>query len=214
MWIHKRKNWHDFIWNDKVIAYKLAEIRHQQGFLLGRMQELGFELKQEANLNTLTRDVIKSSAIEGENLNREEVRSSIARRLGIDIGGLVSTSRSVDGIVEVMLDATQKFSDPLTKTRLFNWQAALFPTGRSGMKQINQDPVNERQNNILNMMLKDDFKGYMNTSKYAKLAACSNDTALRDIQDLKARRILVQNEGGGRSTSYRLQKKSMDLLTL
>jgi len=364
MWIHEHKDWPNFIWDDKVLSSDLAEIRHRQGHLLGRMDGLGFELKREASLSTLTNDVVKSSAIEGETLRPEEVRSSIARRLGMDIAGLIPASRDVEGIVEMMLNATQKFEMPLTKERLFDWHAALFPTGRSGMhritvgawrtaeagpmqvvsgpighekvhfeapragkldpemmaflewfdaenkidpviragiahlwfvtihpfedgngriaraiadmalaradgasdrfyslssqieserkdyydqlerqqrgtpditswlkwfleclgyaisnaedalgtvlhkarlwEQINQKPVNERQRLIINRMLEDDFQGHMNTSKYAKLAKCSNDTALRDIQELKARSIFVQNPGGGRSTSYRL----------
>ena len=334
---------------------KLADIRHRQGRLLGRMEGLGFELKQEATLITLTSDVVKSSAIEGENLHPEEVRSSIARHLGIDIAELIPASRDVESIVEMMLDATQRFSKPLTKERLFDWHAALFPTGRSGMHRItvggwrtidagpmqvvsghipsadqleiemaafirwfesqdhidpvlragiahlwfvtihpfedgngriaraiadmalaradgisdrfyslstqmeserrdyydqlekqqrstpeitgwlawfldclgraissteqtlgnvlfkarlwdkiNQNPINERQRLIINRMLEDKFEGHMNTSKYAKLAKCSNDTALRDIQDLKLRGIFIQNPGGGRSTNYRL----------
>ncbi len=364
MWIHEYQNWPNFKWDSKTLANKLADLRHRQGRLLGRMEGLGFELKREASLSTLTNDVVKSSAIEGENLNHDEVRSSIARRLGIDIAGLIPASRNVEGIVEMMLDATQGFSKPLTKMRLFDWHAALFPTGRSGMHRIivggwrtidvgpmqvvsgaigrekvhfeapsadriekemeaflawfenqsdvdpvlragiahlwfvtihpfedgngriaraiadmalaraegipdrfyslstqieserksyydqlekqqrrtpeiigwlewflnclgraissaeetlgnvlfkaqlwnklNQNPINERQRLIINRMLEDDFKGYMNTSKYAKLAKCSNDTALRDIQDLKARGIFIKNPGGGRSTSYRL----------
>jgi Fic family protein len=362
MWIHEHDNWPDFTWDAKVLASKLADARHQQGRLLGRMEGLGFDLCREASLETLTSDVVKSSAIEGEILNPEEVRSSIARRLGLDMAGLIPASRHVEGIVEMMLDATQKFSKPLTKDRLFGWHAALFPTGRSGMlkiivggwrtaetgamqvvsgpagrekvhfeapsaerleeemmaffawfekkadldavlkagiahfwfvtihpfedgngrmaraigdmalaradgtadrfyslsaqiererkayydhlerqqrselditewlswfldclghaitsaettlgnvlfkaalwKKINQYPVNDRQRNVINRMLEDSFKGFINTSKYAKLSKCSNDTALRDIQDLVARDIFQQNEGGGRSTSY------------
>ncbi|GER01507.1 cell division protein Fic [Iodidimonas gelatinilytica] len=364
MWIHEHQDWPAFTWDAEALASKLADIRHRQGRLLGRMEGLGFELKREASLRTLTNDVVKSSAIEGENLNPEEVRSSIARRLGIDIAGLIPASRDVEGIVEMMLDATQQFSKPLTKDRLFDWHAALFPTGRSGMHKItvgdwrtiasgpmqvvsgpigkekvhfeapsaerlekemssflewvasddgtdpvikagiahlwfvtihpfedgngriargigdmalaradgtpdrfyslssqieaerkqyydrleaqqratpditgwlswfldclgraisnaeatlgnvlfkaqlwdiiNQKPVNDRQRLIINRMLEDDFEGFMNTSKYAKLAKCSNDTALRDIQELKERNIFIQNPGGGRSTSYRL----------
>jgi Fic family protein len=364
MWIHEHKNWPSFTWDAEALVHKLADIRHRQGRLLGRMEGLGFELRQEASLSTITNDVVKSSAIEGEDLNSEEVRSSIARRLGIDIAGLIPTSRDVEGIVDVMLDATQQYSRPLTKERLFDWHAALFPTGRSGMHKIvvggwrtidagpmqvvsgpigkekvhfeapsaerletemkkflvwlaqedntdpvikagiahfwvvtihpfedgngriaraigdmalaradgaserfyslssqieverkhyydqletqqratpditgwlswfldclgraisnaeltlgnvlfkahlwdmvNQRPVNGRQRQIINRMLEDDFKGFINTSKYAKLAKCSNDTALRDIQELKERGIFIQNPGGGRSTSYRL----------
>jgi Fic family protein len=330
------------------------------------MEGLGFELKREASLNTLTNDIVKSSAIEGETLNPQEVRSSIARRLGMDIAGLIPASRNVEGIVEMMLDATQQCFKPLTEDRLFDWHSALFPTGRSGMHKItvggwrtinaghmqvisgpigkekihfeapsaerlekemetfiiwfagrtdidpvikagiahfwfvtihpfedgngriaraigdmalaradgtqdrfyslssqieaernnyydqlekqqratpditdwlswfldclgraidnaettlgnvlfkaklwdmiNQKPVNDRQKAIINRMLEDDFEGLMNTSKYAKLAKCSNDTALRDIQELKDREIFIQNPGGGRSTSYRLRE--------
>lgn len=364
MWVHEHQNWPNFTWDVGSLVSKLADIRHRQGRLLGRMEGLGFELKCEASLSTLTNDVVKSSAIEGENLNLEEVRSSIARRLGIDIAGLIPASRDVEGIVEMMLDATQQFSKPLTKDRLFDWHAALFPTGRSGTHKItvggwrtidagpmqvvsgpigkekvhfeapdadrlekemhaflkwfgnnddidpvikagiahlwfvtihpfedgngriaraigdmalaradgtqdrfyslssqieverkhyydqlekqqratpditdwlswfldclgraisnaettlgnvlfkaqlwdtiNQKPVNDRQRLIINRMLEDDYEGFMNTSKYAKLAKCSNDTALRDIQELKERGIFIQNPGGGRSTSYRL----------
>ena len=364
MWVHEHQNWPNFTWDVGSLVSKLADRRHRQGRLLGRMEGLGFELKCEASLSTLTNDVVKSSAIEGENLNPEEVRSSIARRLGIDIAGLIPASRDVEGIVEMMLDATQQFSKPLTKDRLFDWHAALFPTGRSGTHKItvggwrtidagpmqvvsgpigkekvhfeapdadrlekemhaflkwfgnnddidpvikagiahlwfvtihpfedgngriaraigdmalaradgtqdrfyslssqieaerkhyydqlekqqratpditdwlswfldclgraianaetilgnvlfkaqlwdkiNQKRVNDRQRLIINRMLEDDYEGFMNTSKYAKLAKCSNDTALRDIQELKERGIFIQNPGGGRSTSYRL----------
>ena len=364
MWIHKHQSWPDFTWDAGELASELADIRHRQGRLLGRMEGLGFELKREANLSTLTSDVVKSSAIEGENLNPPEVRSSIARRLGIHIASPVPADEGVEGIVEIILDATQQFSEPLTKKRLFDWHAALFPTGRSGMRRIavggwrsvesgsmqvvsgpmgrekvhfeapdaerlehemtgflawfenkddtdpvlragiahlwfvtihpfedgngriaraiadmalaraegmgnrfyslssqfeserkdyyyqlekqqraapevtgwlkwfldclgraianaedalsavlfkarlwekaNRQPVNERQRLIINRMLEDDFKGHMNASKYAKLAKCSPDTALRDIRNLKSRGIFIQNPGGGRSTSYRL----------
>ena len=365
MWIHEHQAWPNLTWDAEALESKLGDIRYRQGRLLGRLDGLGFELKREASLNTLTSDVVKSSAIEGENLNPEEVRSSIARRLGIDIAGLIPASRDVDGVVEMMLDATQQFSTQLTTDRVFDWHAALFPTGRSGMHKItvggwrsdesgpmqvvsgplgkekihfeapsagrveqemnaflawfeakdttdlviragiahlwfvtihpfedgngriaraicdmslaradgtpdrfyslssqieaereqyyvqlerqqraapditlwlswflecygraidnaettlgnvmfkaqlwdvvNQQPVNDRQRLIINRMLEDDFEGFMNTSKYATLAKCSNDTSLRDIQDLKARGILRQNPGGGRSTSYRLR---------
>lgn len=114
----------------------LIEVRHKQGKLLGEMENLGFGLQTEANLRTLTLDVIKSSEIEGEILDAHQVRSSIAKRLGLDIAGLVPVDREVEGVVEMMLDATQNFSDPLTDERLFGWHAALFPTGRSGMQKI------------------------------------------------------------------------------
>lgn len=369
MWIHEQPKWPNFTWDAEKLTSKLADIRHSQGLLLGRMEGLGFELKREANLNILTKDVVNTSAIEGENLNSEEVRSSIARRLGINIAGLVPSSRNVEGIVEIMLDATCQFNKPLTKERLWDWHAALFPTGRSGLhritigqwrtldagpmqvvsgpigrekvhfeapsadrlahemdlflawfesdididpvlkagiahlwfvtihpfedgngriaraiadmalaradrmpdrfyslstqiaserkdyynelekqqhsspeithwlkwfldclgrsisgaehtlahvifkaklwNKINMESINKRQRLIINRMLENDFKGHMNTSKYAKLAKCSADTALRDIQDLKFRGIFVQNPGGGRSTSYRLPDNVM-----
>ncbi len=136
MWIHEHPNWPNFTWNDEVISTQLADTRYRQGRLLGRMEGLEFNLKQEASLNTLTYDVVKSSAIEGEKLNPKEVRSSIARRLGIDFTGLVPSGGDIEGIVAMMLDATQQFSKPLTKSRLFDWHATLFPTGRSGMHRI------------------------------------------------------------------------------
>jgi len=332
------------------------------------MEAFGFDLRAEASLTVLTSDVVNSSAIEGEVLNREEVRSSIARRLGLDVAGLPKPGRDVEGVVEMMLDATQNFEAPLTKERLFNWHAALFPTGRSGMgritvggwrpneagamqvvsgpigrekvhfgapaaerldsemtallgwfnaappldpvlkaavahfwfvtihpfedgngriaraiadmalaradgtkerfysmsaqieverkdyyrqleaaqrgdlditswltwflgclgralegaeqvlasvlykaklwQRINRRPVNDRQRLVINRML-DGFQGFLTTSKYAKLAKCSPDTALRDIRELLERRVLVQNSGGGRSTSYRLADPEM-----
>jgi Fic family protein len=115
---------------------KLAEVRHKQGRLLGRLESLGFPQRQEAILSTLTADVLKSSEIEGESLDAEMIRSSIARRLGIDIGGLKAVDRNVEGVVEMMLDATGNFSQPLTRERLFAWHASLFSTGRSGMRPI------------------------------------------------------------------------------
>jgi Fic family protein len=331
------------------------------------MESIGFDLRVEASLATLTDDVVKSSAIEGENLDRQEVRSSIARRLGLDIAGLPVAGRHVEGIVDMMLDATQNYAQPLTAERLFGWHAALFPTSRSGMRRIavgawrspeagpmqvvsgpygrervhfeapaadrlgaemaafigwfngpdsdpakldpvlksgiahfwfvtihpfedgngriaraiadlalaraddcrerfysmsaqieadrkvyyaelesqqrgdldvtpwlgwylacldralsradaalssvlgkarlwdiiNQAPVNDRQRLVINRLL-DGFDGPLSTAKYAKLAKCSPDTALRDIQGLVDRGILTQNPGGGRSTNYRL----------
>ena len=363
-YIHEQPEWPDFTWNDHELSPALAELRHRQGRLLGRMEALGFDLRAEASLSMLTSDVLTSSAIEGEHLNPEEVRSSIARRLGLDVGGYVPASRDVEGIVEMMLDATQNYDQPLSDERLFDWHAALFPTGRSGMHRItvaawrpeeagqmqvvsgpvggekvhfeapvagrldhemtaflgwfnaangapdpilkaaiahfwfvtihpfedgngriaraiadmalaradqskerfysmsaqieaerkeyyqqlesqqrgnldmtgwlewfldcldralsraertlesvlnkarlwdkiNRIPVNGRQRFIINRML-DGFMGHMNTSQYASIANCSNDTALRDLRELVKRGILVQNPGGGRSTSYRL----------
>lgn len=361
--IYERPGWPKFLWDADALASVLAAVRHKQGLLLGKMDALGFDLRAEASLTVLTSDVVKSSAIEGESLNPDEVRSSLARRLGLEIAGLPKAGRDVEGVVEMMLDATQNFESPLTEDRLFDWHAALFPTGRSGMRRItvgawrpkkagpmqvvsgpvghekvhyeapdadrleaemsafldwfnapattdpvlkaalahfwfvtihpfedgngrisraiadmalaradrakerfysmssqieaerkdyylqleiaqrgglditlwlewflgcldrtvegaqetlsavlykaklwqriNRDPVNERQRSIINRML-NGFKGHLSTSKYAKLAKCSTDTALRDIRELVARGILVQNPAGGRSTSYRL----------
>jgi len=361
--IHELAAWPHFSWDDGALAGILAAVRHKQGRHLGKMESLGFELRAEASLTTLTDEVVKSSAIEGEHLDPAEVRSSIARKLGLDVAGLPKPGREVEGIVEMMLDATQNFEAPLTAERLSGWHAALFPTGRSGIsritvgawrtaesgpmqvvsgpigrekvhyeapaaerleaemesylqwfnappkvdpvlraaiahfwfvtihpfedgngriaraiadmalaradktkerfysmssgieterreyyiqlesaqrgnlditewlvwflgcldrtidgangkltsvlhkarvwKRINLNPVNDRQRNVINRML-DDFKGHLTTSKYAKLAKCSNDTALRDIRELLARGIVAQNSGGGRSTSYRI----------
>lgn len=368
MWIHEYQNWTDFTWDAAALSPKLAAVRYKQGRLLGRMESLGFSLKQEAYLKTITNEVVKSTAIEGEILNPGEVRSSIARRLGMNISDAIPASRDVEGIVELMLDATQQFSKPLTKERLFDWHAALFPMGRSGMRpiaagqwrsldvgpmqvvsgpigresvhfeapsadrldaemsgflswfnqkntldsvfragiahfwfvtihpfedgngriaraigemalsraddtanrfyslssqielerkeyyvqlerqqrsspdltpwldwflscleraiissdrtldhvmfkaklweNISKCPLNERQRMIIGRMLDESFQGYMNTSKYAKLAKCSNDTALRDMQSLKANGIFIQNPGGGRNTSYKLTNTS------
>ncbi len=365
-YIHQLEDWPDFQWDSERLIPLLAEIRYRQGRLLGQMQLQGFRLhhlQEEANLVTLTAEIVKSSAIEGEQLDPEQVRSSIARHLGMDIGGIPQVARHIDGIVEMMLDATRSHSEPLTQDRLFGWHAALFPTGRSGMRDITVgawrpseadpmqvvsgpmgrekihfeapeaerlqnemtaflewfntpsqiDPVvkaaiahfwfvtihpfadgngriaraiaetalaradesseryysmsaqiesernkyydslkngqqmtlditrwlvwfleclgraidgaqdtlaavlrktriwekvnvlsiNDRQHTIITRLL-DDFEGNLNTSKYAKLAKCSPDTALRDIRALLDKGIISQNPGGGRSTSYRL----------
>ncbi|MBL8716266.1 MAG: Fic family protein [Myxococcales bacterium] len=367
-YIHERPGWPRFVWEDAVLLGLLADVRHRQGHLLGRMEALGFDLQAEASLSVLTSDVVKSSAIEGEALDPREVRSSIARRLGLDAGGLPKAGRDVEGIVEMMLDATQRYTVPLTAERLFGWHAALFPTGRSGMtriavgawrsegsgpmqvvsgpmgrervhyeapesarvpsemarflewfneptpldpvlraglahfwfvtihpfedgngriaraiadlslaradgtkerfssmsaqieverkeyyseleaaqrgdldvtrwlswflsclgravegaegtlgavlhkaalwRRIDRNPVNERQRLVINRLL-DGFEGVLTSSKYATLAKCSPDTALRDIRELVDREILIQNPGGGRSTSYRLAGPEM-----
>jgi Fic family protein len=367
MYIYEREEWPCFTWDAKQLAEPLAAIRHRQGRLIGSMEALGFNLRQEAVLQTLTADVLKTSEIEGEQLDAEQVRSSIARRLGMDVGALKPADRNVEGVVEMMLDATGRYDQPLTADRLFGWQAALFPTGRSSMTRINtgswrddrngpmqvvsgpvgrervhfqapaaakvggemtafldwfntdvsSDPVvkagishlwyvtihpfddgngriaravtdmllarsedspqrfysmsaqirqerkayyeileatqkgtlditpwmawfldclgsaidgahttlaavlakarfweriagtaiNERQRMILNRLL-DGFEGKLTTSKYAKLAKSSNDTALRDILYLVDKGILARNAEGGRSTSYELAAKS------
>ncbi len=363
-YIHELTKWPEFTWDMRALAGALAALRHKQGRHLGKMEALGFELRTEASLTALTAEVVKSSAIEGESLDTDEVRSSVARRLGLDVAGLPEPGREVEGIVEIMIDATQNFDQPLTPERLYGWHAALFPTGRSGAgritvgglrrgesgpmqvvsgpmgrervhfqapdagrledemerflawfnrppdvdpvlkaavahlwfvtihpfddgngriaravaemalsradgskdrfysmssgieaerneyyiqlesaqrgslditswlawflgcldraveasdamlgdvlrkarlwQRINTRPVNERQRTVINRMLEHDWQGHLSTSKYAKLARCSQDTALRDVKELLERDILVKNEGGGRSTSYRM----------
>ncbi len=370
-YIHQRPDWPELTWNGDALAGSLATVRHRQGRLLGKMEALGFDLRAEASLEVLTSDVVKSSAIEDEVLNPGEVRSSIARKLGLDVAGVRKASRDAEGIVEMMLDATMNFEARLAKRRLCDWHASLFPTGRVGMRRIkvgawrtgeagpmqvvsgpygrqkvhfeappadrlelemtrfiewfnatrsvdpvlkagvahfwvvtihpfedgngriaraiadlalaradgtkerfysmssqieaerkdyylelekaqrgdvnvtrwlswflgclgraidgaeqtfaavlykaklwqriNRRPVNDRQRRVINRLL-DGFEGFLATSKYAKLAKCSPDTALRDIQELLERSILVPNPGGGRSTSYRLAD-AKDVLT-
>lgn len=136
MYIHQRAAWPDFTWDVSSVAALLATVRHRQGRLVGRMESLGFSLREEAVLRTLTLDVLKSSEIEGEILDAQQVRSSIARKLGMDIGALAPTDRFVEGVVEILLDATQNYAFPLSTDRLFGWHAALFPTGRSGTYKI------------------------------------------------------------------------------
>jgi len=363
VYIHELKTWPDFRWSEGALSPRLAAVRHRQGRLIGQMEALGFRLRAEAVLQTLTEDVQKSSEIEGELLDRSQVRSSIARHLGMDIGALTRADRQVDGVVEMMLDATQNFARPLTRKRLFDWHASLFPTGRSGLRRVRvgawrkdqagptrvvsgpigrervhyqapdaarletemkafiawfegdraQDPVlkaalahlwfvtlhpfddgngriaraiadtalarsehsaqrfysmsaqirversayyrilettqrgdldvtawlewflacldrafegasgvlasvmtkarfwekhghstfNERQRDLINRLLSG-FEGKLTTSKWAALTGCSQDTALRDIDDLIRRGVLAKDAGGGRSTSYSL----------
>jgi Fic family protein len=371
MYLHELRDWPRFTWSREQLAEPVAGTRHQQGLLMGHMEALGFNLRQEAVLETLTSDVLKSSEIEGEKLDAAQVRSSIARRLGMDIGALKPADRNVEGIVEMMLDATRHYDQPLTAERLFSWHSALFPTGfptgYSGLHKItagawrddstgpmevvsgpigkervhfqapaaprldgemkafldwfnarpDTDPVlkaglahlwfvtihpfddgngriaraiadmalarsenspqrfysmsaqirqergayydmlektqkgtlditpwmdwflgclgraiagartalsavlaqarfwesiagaaggveiNQRQRLVINRLL-DGFEGKLTTSKYASLAKCSHDTALRDILPLVERGILVRNPAGGRSTSYAL----------
>jgi Fic family protein len=135
-YIYQQKTWPRFTWDQENLTSLLIKVRHKQGKLLGQMQSLGFNLQSEAKLQTLTLDVLKSSEIEGEVLNADQVRSSIARRLGLDVAGVVPVDRNVEGVVEMMLDATQNFETPLTEERMFGWHAALFPTGRTGMQKI------------------------------------------------------------------------------
>jgi Fic family protein len=363
-YIHQLADWPAFRWDREALADRLAVVRHAQGRIRGRMEALGFQLQQEAVLKTLTSDVVKTSEIEGEHLDSEQVRSSIARRLGIDIGGVTYVERHIDGVVEMMLDATRQYDRPLTPERLFTWHASLFPTARTGITrisvgnwrddstgpmevvsglpgrehvhfeapaafrlqqetaaflgwfnapsetdqvlkagvahlwfvtihpfadgngriaraiadmtlarsdstpqrfysmstQIRQEradyyeileraqragtldvtpwmewflncleraieraratlasilakaqfweriagiPINDRQRLMLNLLL-DGFEGKLTTSKWATIAKCSQDTALRDILDLVARGILVRSPEGGRNTAYAL----------
>ncbi len=136
MYFHQNKNWPNFKWDNDILILYVAKVRDLQGRLIGRMESIGFELRNEAVLETITEDVLKSSEIEGELLNPGEVRSSVAKTLGMDISGLPTASRDVEGVVEMMLDATQNYKALLTKDRLCDWHAALFPTGRSGMYKI------------------------------------------------------------------------------
>ena len=136
MYIHEQKGWPELSWDRASLSGLLVEARHLQGRLLGRMEALGFPSREEATLRTLTLDVIKTSEIEGETLNAEQVRSSIARRMGLDVGGLTRVDRNVEGIVEVMLDATRNHDAPLSEHRLLGWHAALFPTGMSGLQRL------------------------------------------------------------------------------
>ena len=363
MYIWARSGWPAFTVAEQRLSKRLATVSREQGRLLGQMGALGFDLRSEAHLRTVTEDVVKSSEIEGEKLNSDQVRSSIARRLGLEVGGLIPSARDVDGIVELMLDATGGYEKPLTRDRLFDWHAALFPTGRSGMHKMTtgawrtdnsgpmqvvsgpvgrqkvhyeappaarvphemeqflqwfsapgdsdpllvaglahlwfvtihpfedgngriaraiadmalarsektpqrfysmsaqicrersvyyltlertqkgqldvtqwqewflnclqraiegaqetlgtvldkahfwgrfaREPLNERQIKVLNSLL-DGFEGKLTTSKWAKIARCSQDTAYRDILDLVARGALQKNASAGRSTSYSL----------
>ncbi len=369
-YVHLLNDWPTFTWEGDKIISLLSTVRHKQGRLLGKLEGLGFRLREEASLETLTLDVTKSSEIEGEKLPVDQVRSSIARRLGIEIAGEVSSNRNVEGVVEMMLDATQRYNLSLTDERLFGWHASLFPTGRSGMYKIQVggwrddargpmqvvsgaigrervhyeapeaarlpvemrtfiewfnkvtsiDPVlkaaiahlwfvtihpfddgngriaraiadmqlaradeshqrfysmsaqiqrersayydilektqkgnlditawllwflecldraissseenlsavtqkakfwerhqaislNDRQRKMLNKFM-DGFEGKLTSSKWAKIAKCSPDTALRDIQDLIEKGVLEKEEGGGRSTSYRIKISSVNL---
>ncbi|HEY0799005.1 MAG TPA: Fic family protein [Candidatus Baltobacteraceae bacterium] len=135
-YLYERQSWPHFRLDQERLTGRLAAVRHLQGRLIGRMEGLGFSLRAEATLQSLTEEILKSNEIEGERLDRNQVRSSIARRLGIEIGALTPADRNVDGVVEMMLDATEKYDEPLTKARLLGWHAALFPGGRSGMSKI------------------------------------------------------------------------------
>lgn len=135
-YIHARSDWPDFRWDDNRVAGVLAAVRHQQGRLIGRMEAFGLTLQQEAALEALTEETVKSSDIEGEKLDVEQVRSSIARRLGLAVAGVDVVDRRIEGVVEMMLDATRNFGQPLTAKRLFGWHASLFQSSPSGMRKM------------------------------------------------------------------------------
>jgi len=134
-YIYQYESWPNFTWDEQAIQVILGKVRHLQGKLFGQMSALGFTDKDETRLSTLTVDVLKSSEIEGEKLNYDQVRSSIARKLGLDYNDTIYPSRDIEGVVEMMLDATQKFDHPLDEDRLLGWHAALFPAGRSGLQK-------------------------------------------------------------------------------
>jgi Fic family protein len=135
-YIWQQPDWPRWVYDHRRLAPLLAQVHRAQGHLLGRMHDLGLDLREQATLRVLTEDVLKTSEIEGERLDAGSVRSSIARRLGVDIGALAPADRHVDGVVDMVLDATQSHSTPLTAARLFGWHAAMFPTGYSGLARI------------------------------------------------------------------------------
>jgi Fic family protein len=135
-YIYEYEKWPEFTWDDKQISVILGKVRHSQGKVFGQLDALGFSIKEETLLSTLTLDVLKSSEIEGEFLNTNHVRSSIARKLGINYTGMMHSNRDVEGIVEMMLDATQNYDKAISQERIFGWHAALFPTGWSGLHRI------------------------------------------------------------------------------
>ncbi len=137
MFIYQRKNWPNFVWNTESLLSLLGKVHNLQGKIFGQMDAIGFELRSEAELRTLTLDILKTSEIEGEFLNPQQVHSSLARRLVIVISDMIHSERDVDGVVEMMLDVQKRYDEPLTTERLFSWQASLFPSGRSGMYKIN-----------------------------------------------------------------------------
>lgn len=136
MYIHERPDWPHFLWDKQVISDALIQIRHKQGLLMGRMQSIGFKIRSETFLQALTQDVVKSSEIEGEILDQSLVRSSVARHLGIEQAALNHIDRNIDGVVEMILDATQRFDKPMTEERLFQWHALLFPKGQNGSMKL------------------------------------------------------------------------------
>ncbi len=135
-YIYDRKEWPNFRWDSDQLIPLISKVRNLQGKIIGKMESVGFDLRGEANLETVTIEIVKSSEIEGEIVNVEQVRSSLARRLGLERAGLVPSNRDVDGMVDLLLDAIQNYQSKLTEERLFDWHYSLFPTGRSGMYKI------------------------------------------------------------------------------
>jgi len=135
-YVWQRNDWPHWFYDHKRLAPLLAQLHLAQGYLLGRMHDLGLDLRDQATLRILTEDVLKTSEIEGETLKLDSVRSSIARKLGVDIGALAPSDRHVDGVVDMVLDATRGHNIPLTTERLFGWHAAMFPTGYSSLTKI------------------------------------------------------------------------------
>lgn len=136
-YIWQATDWPSWRYDLAALAQSLADVSRAQGLLMGRLADVGMALRDQASLSALTEDVIKTSEIEGEQLNVESVRSSIARRIGVDIGALAPVDRHVEGVVEMVLDATANCNAGVTRDRLFGWHAALFPTGYSGLVRIN-----------------------------------------------------------------------------
>lgn len=152
MYIHQKTDWPGFRWDREHILEKLAEVKYIQGKLLGKMLNIGFDLQMDANFETLISDVLKTSKIEGEIYHPEEVRSSVAKKLGIDNGGYIHTSRDVDGIVEMILDAIENHHKPLNKDRLCNWHASLLPTGRVGMQTIKAGQYRDKESGAMQVV--------------------------------------------------------------
>lgn len=215
MYIHEKNGWPKFIWDQEKIPALLVRVRHTQGLLLGGMRSIGFASSEKVVLESLTQDVIKSSAIEGEVLDQTQVRSSIARKLGLDVAA-DPIDRHIEGVVEMMLDATQKGSLDITDWLEWFLSCLMRAVGKAhstlesvkqkeqAWKSIAKHDLNARQRKIVNLLL-DGFHGKLTSSKWAKIANCSQDTAHRDILDLIKRGILVKSEEGGRSTSYALK---------
>lgn len=136
MYIHELEEWPNFFWDEYKITSLLTQISLKQGRVMGGMESIGFHLRDETVLDAITEEVVKTSEIEGEILDPSLVRSSVARHLGMEVAALDTIDRNIEGVVEMMLDATQRYDQPVTKERLFDWHASLFPTGRSGFSKI------------------------------------------------------------------------------